>query len=100
MIFQSYLAAAVAKALQDEADGSDNGELQYIHDLCRKGVQHNWAELAAKQFLTQYLWCVGSIQKNYEVHVGHWKNQLALFRHGDTKRIAKQAAQIRKEWTK
>jgi hypothetical protein len=98
--FAVYLKAALAQALHDEATGADNGNLNWIHTLARRGVRTNWSNLTAEAFLEQCLWCVGSIQKDYAAHERNFPSQVALFRQCNPDEIARQANQIREDWAK
>jgi len=96
--FKNYLQQALDYALCDEREENDYGNLKWVHELSRKGVQQNWTELTAATFLKQYLWCVGSIQKKYCTHEKYYPSQKKLFRNCNAKRIASEAKLIRKEW--
>jgi hypothetical protein len=97
--FQVYLRAALTTALTDWADRSDGGQLEGIHRLCRRTVLDNWSGLTPMTFMREFLWCVGSAQKIYDVRLKYyWPDQLRLFRNGDSDRIARERDEIRKEW--
>jgi hypothetical protein len=80
MTFRDYVREAWQRALADQASGGDRGELQDIHELCRRGVWQNWSFLTQKRLLTELLWCVGSVRKDYAVRLKFWEAQFALFR--------------------
>lgn len=96
--FSQYLKSAYDLALEAERDGSDAGHLKMVCDLCRKGVRANHDTLDSRRFLQEYLWCVGSIQKDFDTREGYWESQLELFRQCDAARIAAEENVIRAEW--
>jgi hypothetical protein len=98
MTFRDCVEAAWQRALADQVRGEDGGELHGIHELCRRGVRHNWSQLTAERFLPALLWCVGSVQKDYAVRLNFWDGQLELFRDGDPLRIARERDELRAEW--
>jgi hypothetical protein len=97
--FGAYLKAALELALRNEYEGEDDGNLQCIHERCRRGVQTNWIALTREQFLAEYLWCVGSIRKKYPVHLRHYPKQMKLFHQCKAARIVADADAIRASWT-
>src|SRR5438874_1861173 len=97
--FRAYLKRAVALALKDEREKNDDGNLQWFWELARRGVRRKWSDLTPAGFLEQYLWCVGSIQKKYWVHLQHFPEQMALLRQCNAAEIVCDAADIRVEWS-
>jgi hypothetical protein len=98
--FRTYLKAAVDRALEDEHTGEDSGNLQWIHNLARRGAEKNWKALTPKGFLEQYLWCVGGIQKRYKVREAHFPLQVKLFHSCDATAISHHETAIRASWRK
>jgi hypothetical protein len=98
MTFHEYLRLAVERARNDEAHGADDRQLQWINCHCRRGVRANADRITSASFLEDYLWCVGSTQKDYTVRARHWNGQVALFRDCDAHQIVADACAIQAEW--
>ncbi|MCK6529724.1 hypothetical protein L6R50_19935 [Myxococcota bacterium] len=87
--FTEYLEAALDHALSTSDNGTDGGELEDVVALCAAGVATNHAGLTGQNFLRQFLWCVGSQQKNYDVRMSErpggsfWAQQQAIFHDCD-----------------
>jgi hypothetical protein len=96
--FGVYLKRAVDRALKDELDETDNGNLQWFAELARRGVRKNWTDLTPQGFLEQLLWCIGSIRKKYWVHEKHFPGQMVLLRQCKPADILRDADKIRTEW--
>jgi endonuclease III len=96
--FANYLKEAVHRAISDEKTEADEGNLRWIIDLARTGVLKHWTELTPKRFLEQYLWCVGSIAKDYATHEKYFQAQVDLFRRCDAARIVAEVGAIKAEW--
>jgi transcriptional regulator with XRE-family HTH domain len=98
--FADYLKKALDRALQDEKEQKDDGNLRLIHDVCRRGARQNWARLTPRRFLKEYLWCVGSIRKDYAVHADYYPCQMELFYQCNVADIVSNAKAIRASWKK
>src|SRR5436309_140134 len=96
--FKKYLKAALEMALSDESSGDDKGNLRWMHRRCRRGVRKNWTDLTSEEFLEQYLWCVGSIQKKFTVWEKHFPAAMKLFRQCNARKIIREVTVIRSEW--
>ena len=53
--FPAYLKNAIDRALDDERENKDNGELKWFLGLCQNGVRQNHENLSATTFLSNYL---------------------------------------------
>jgi hypothetical protein len=98
MNFTDYLAGALARALEDERQRLDHGDLEYFNRLCRQGVYKNWSALDPKLFLKNYHRCVAAVAKKVAVVEKNWPKQVALFRHHDPARIVRERDVIWEEW--
>ena len=54
MEFADYLKEALSHARDAAARGTDNADLGYFNELCRRGVRQNWGMLKPRQFLETY----------------------------------------------
>src|SRR6266851_8244491 len=100
MTFRHYLKQAIKTALQDQGNGTDNGELDLFEKLCSSGVATNWKRITPRRFLESLLWCVGAVQKDYQVHSDYFSCQKVLFRKCDPWKIARNKKAIFPEWKK
>ena len=100
MNFEVYLSHALDRAKSDEANRQDDTNLQWVNSHCRRGVKVNSARITEASFLEDYLWCVGSTQKDYAVHSRFWKDQIVLFRECNAARIVADSSEIRSEYEK
>ena len=96
--FENYLREAFSRALKDERDQTDDGNLERIRELCRRGVLTNWKALTAERYLGHYLWCIGSTRKDYAVHRKYEAEQIELFRNCVPEEIASQTRLIVRDW--
>lgn len=97
MPFEGYLGEALDFALSVERHRKSNS-LANINRKCRAGVLENWNVLSSREFLVEYLWCIGSSRKDNDVHLRYWTGQLGLFRQCDAESIRREMRQVVDEW--
>lgn len=96
--FVAYLTEALKTALRRVARGEDGGTLRRISKLCRRGVKPNWDALGKREFLREFLWAVGAIQKPVDQHERYYPVQLRLFRGCSARAILRDRALILDQW--
>jgi hypothetical protein len=98
--FTDYLKDAWDRTRQDADKGCDNGDLEYVNRLCRRGVLANWSDLEPKTFLETYHRCIAVISRKVAVVETFLPSQVALFRNHDAARIMAEQESIWDEWSK
>lgn len=82
--FAEYLRHAVTFAMEAYESGADKGALKRRLLRLRQSVHANWTATTSEQFMREYIFCVGSIQKPYARRMddtrgpSYWERQLAL----------------------
>src|SRR5438094_146454 len=96
--FVAYLTKAVSAALRRARSGDDDGTLWRMSRLCRTGVEDNWEALTEREFMKQFLWVVGAIQKTIEEHRRYYPLQVKLFRGCAPEAILRNRRLILEQW--
>lgn len=96
--FTVYLSKAIEAALERADTGDDEGALWDMNELCRRGVKRNWDTLTDREFLKEFLWVIGAIQKPIERHKRYYPLQVKLFRRCSPKAILEDRVRILAEW--
>lgn len=102
--FRDYLSRAASFSIDAYESGADKGALNRRLLRLEHSVEENWAAVTPAQFMQDYIFCVGSIQKKYARRMDDRRGpsyrqlQLALLRDGDPGRITNEAHEVRAEW--